>query len=238
MPVPLFGLQSLFMMNDDSNLTDPAFLQKASSRIISFEGCEIWFYSGNVVVDSTTPLTDLVLCEFARPRIYFERHCYYVCQKSKSSSTPVTYRYVLTPWPQNDEAATRKVILDEDYFLQLKADRLRDQRDNVAFKVLALFYPFLGFLWSPQKRVLSRIGFEPQAISSISIYVGFMVALLSGAFQVVFLFGAHMFSPTLTSIALIFVVDALARYNRLLIARDQIPPGFYEWLLKQDDIQH
>lgn len=225
------------MANEDPNLIDPAFMAKANSRIIAFEGCEIWFYAGNVVVDSQFPLADLVLCEFARPRIYFQRACYYVGQKSQSSSTPVTYRYVLTPWPQNDEAATRKIILDEDYFLQLKADRIRNLRDNVAFKLLVLLYPFLGFLWSPQKRMLSRIGFEPQAISSISIYVGFMVALLSGAFQVVFLFGANMFSATLTSIALIFVVDALARYNRLLIARDQIPPGFYEWLLKRKDIQ-
>lgn len=224
------------MANSGSNQTDPAFLTKAHSRLVSFDGCEIWFHDGYVVVDSQRPIADLVLREFARPRIYFQSACYYACQKSQSSSPPVVHRYVLAPWPKNDEAATREIVLNAEYFRQLTADRHRDLLENAAFKLLVAFYPFLGYLWSPQKRTLIRIGFEPQSISSVSIYVGFMVALVSGALQVILMFGAKSFSPDLMMIALIFGIDAMGRYNRLLMGRDAIPPGFYEWLLRRRDI--
>jgi hypothetical protein len=56
-----------------------------------------------------------------------------------------------------------------------------------------IFYPFLGFLWSPQKRVLNRIGFEAHAISSVSTYTGFLIGFFCAVFLVIFGFGAMMF---------------------------------------------
>ncbi len=70
-----------------SFLNDPAGLVKSQSRIVSFEGSEIWFCGGKVVVDSRVPLPELKLREFARPRIVFEAACYYVSEKSQSSTT-------------------------------------------------------------------------------------------------------------------------------------------------------
>ena len=133
---------------------------KAQSRIVCFESCEIWFCGDKMVVDSRLPLPDLKLREFARPRIIFEGACYYVSEKSQSfgTSEPI-FRYVLTPWPKNDHSITRPILLDEDYFQDVMAGRRRSRLESAAFKALVIFYPFLGFLWSPQKR-----GAEPNRV--------------------------------------------------------------------------
>ena len=56
-------------------LCDPANALKRQSRIVSFQGGEIWFCGDKVVVDSRVPLLDLKLRQFARPRIIFEGAC-------------------------------------------------------------------------------------------------------------------------------------------------------------------
>jgi hypothetical protein len=216
-------------------LSDPANALKSQSRIVSFEDCEIWCCGDKMIVDSRVPLSDLKLREFARPRIIFEGACYYVSEKSQSTGIPPVYRYVLTPWPKNDEAMTSTIILDEDYFRRLAADRSRARCESVAFKALVIFYPVLGFLWSPQKRVLNRIGFEAHAISSVSTYAGFLIGFSCAVFLVIFGFGAMMFPIPLLIGTVAFLVDAVARFDRLLASKDQIPPGFYEWLFHRKD---
>jgi Circularly permutated YpsA SLOG family len=217
--------------HEDTALADPASLLKAQSRLVSFESCQIWFHGDNVVVDSRVPLPDLSLREFARPRILFEGASYHVSQKSQSSGPPAVYRYVLAPWPRNDSSITRPVALDEEYFHEIAAQRRRAWRESLAFKALVIFYPFLGFLWSPQKRGLNRIGFESHAISSISVYTGFLIGFSCAVFLVVFEFGAKTLPVSLLAGMILFMVDAVARFDRLLANEDPIPPGFYEWLI-------
>lgn len=201
--------------------------------MVKHQTAEIWFSEDKLVVDSRVPLPDLTVREFARPRIIFESASYYVSEKSQSTSTPTVYRYVLTPWPKNDGAMTRTIILDEEYLSQIAADRMRTRRESLAFKALVIFYPFLGFLWSPQKRCLNRVGFESHAISSLSTYTGFLTGFCCAVFLVIFEFGAKTFSVALAGGAVLFMVDAVARFDRLLRQLDQIPPGFYEWLLRR-----
>jgi hypothetical protein len=219
-------------VNKNSDPANPANLLKSQSRIVSFESCEIWFCGDKVVVDSRVPLPDLKLREFARPRILFEDASYYVSEKSQSSDKPVVYRYVLTPWPKNDESITRPIMLDADYFQELVVERRRVRLESMTFKALVIFYPFLGFLWSPQKRVLNRIGFESHAISSMSTYTGFLIGFSCGVFLVICEFGAKMFSTALLVGMVLFTVDAIVRFDRLLAGKDNIPPGFYEWLVR------
>jgi hypothetical protein len=214
---------------------DPAYPLKSQSRIIFFAGCEIWFCNERVVMDSVFPLPDLTLREFARPRISFEGKSYYVSEKSQSSGRPAVYRYVLTPWPKNDQSITRPIVLDEDYFRGTVEGRRRSRLESAAFKALVVLYPFLGFLWSPQKRWLNRIGFESHAISSLSTYTGFVIGFLCAVFLVIFEFGAKTLPVPLLVGTVMFMVDAVARFDRLLVGKDQIPPGFFEWLLRRKD---
>ena len=161
------GHEQMPMANDKSDPANPVHPLKTQSRIVCFESCEIWVCGEKVVVDSRVPLPDLKLREFARPRILFEDASYYVSEKSQSSDKPIVYRYVLTPWPKNDESITRPIMLTADYFEELVVEQRRARLESLAFKALVIFYPFLGFLWSPQKRVLNRIGFESHSISSL-----------------------------------------------------------------------
>jgi hypothetical protein len=219
-------------VNKNSDPANPANPLKSQSRIVSFESCEIWFCGEKVVVDSRVPLPDLKLREFARPRILFEDASYYVSEKSQSSGDPVVYRYVLTSWPKNDESITRTIVLNEDYFQELVVERRRVRLESMTFKALVIFYPFLGFLWSPQKRVLNRIGFESHSISSMSTYTGFLIGFSCGVFLMIFEFGAKMLSPALLVGMVLLTVDAIVRFDRLLAGKDHIPPGFYEWLVR------
>ncbi len=223
------------MAQENSIAADPASSLKEQSRIISFEGCEIWLCEEKVVVDSRVPLPDFTVREFARPRIYFESACYYVSEKSSSSSAPVVHRYVLTPWPKNDEAITREIVLNEQYLLERADERRRRRREDLAMKALVIFYPFLGFLWSPQKRVLNRIGFESHEMSGYSIYAGFAIGFLCGVFLAILALGAGTFQVSLLAGMVVFMVDAAIRFHRRLAAKDSIPPGFYEWLARRKD---
>lgn len=195
--------------------------------------CEVWFCGDKVVVDSCLPLEDLKVREFARPRIVFERACYYVSEKSRASTKPILYRYVLTPWPEADQSNPRTITLDDDYFRELAAGRARTRLERIAFLALMVVYPFLGFLWSPQKRVLNRIGFESHALSSMSTYAGFVIGFSCAVFLVVFEFGSKTVSIELLLSAIAFMTDAAMRFHRLLLGEDPVPPGFFEWLLRR-----
>jgi hypothetical protein len=212
-----------------------ATLLKRQSRVVCFEGCEIWFHGDQVVVDSRLPLPDFKLREFARPRILFEGQCYYVSERTGSAGNPPLYRYLLAPWPRHDESITRTIALDSEFFEAVMAVPRRARLEAAAFKALVVFYPFLGLLWSPQKRVLNRIGFESHAASSLSIYTGFLVGFSCAVFLVIFEFGAKSMPLTLLAGAALFMTDAVARFHRFLQGRDPIPPGFYEWLLRPKD---
>ena len=118
----------------------------------------------------------------------------------------------------------------------MAAERRRAQQESFAFKALLVFYPLLGFLWSPQKRVLNRIGFESRAISSLSVYVGFLIGFLCAVFLVIFEFGAKTVPIPLALGMVLFMVDAVMRFGRLLAGEDPVPPGFYEWLVRRKDI--
>lgn len=216
---------------NDLGPNDPARLLKGESRIVSFGCCEVWFLGQKVIVDSQILLPDLKLREFARPKVHFESNSYYVSEKSHSSTKPIIYRYVLMPWPANDLAITRQVHLDNEYFQALLAEKRRRGWESAVFKALVIFYPFLGFLWSRPKRFLNQIGFEAHAMSGISTYTGFLIGLVCAVFLVIYEFGSKTISLPLVLGMLLFMIDAIARFDRLLEQRDEVPPGFYEWLI-------
>ena len=111
---------------------------------------------------------------------------------------------------------------------------LKGRSKVITFPVL--FYPLLGFLWVRQKRWLRHLGFEAHAISSLSIYVGFMMSVLCGVFLGILGIGSGALAGPLLIGAIVFLVDVVMRYDRFLAGRDPIPPGFYEWLLRRRDV--
>jgi hypothetical protein len=54
-------------------------------------------------------------------------------------------------------------------------------------------------------------------------------------FLVIFEFGVKMLSASLLFGMVIFMADAIARFHRLLVGNDPIPPGFLEWLVHRMD---
>jgi hypothetical protein len=140
---------------------------------------------------------------------------------------------VLTPWPEADQSNLRTITLNDEYFRDLAAGRVRTRLERIAFLSLMVLYPFLGFLWSPQKRVLNRIGFESHALSSMSTYAGFVIGFSCAVFLVIFEFGAKTLSIELLVSAIAFITDAAMRFHRLLLGEDTVPPGFFEWLLRR-----
>jgi hypothetical protein len=211
---------------------EPWRLLKAGSRIISFPGAEVWFCQEQAVLDAERPIPDLIVREFARPRVVLEGRSYYVSSKSHRPTPPVIYRYVLTPWPAADGGTTKAVFLDAEFFQRQIAEQKRSRRERLAFLALAGLYPFLGFLWASPKRYLNRLGFEAHLLSSISAYVAFLIGFLCAVFLVIFEFGAKALSLVLLLGAAVFLADAVARFHRLLRDNDPIPPGFLEWLIR------
>jgi hypothetical protein len=153
------GHEQMLMANDKSDPANPVHPLKSQSRMVSFESCDIWFCGDKVVVDSRVPLPDLKLREFARPRILFEDASYYVSEKSQSSGKPAVHRYVLTRWPKNDESITRTIVLNEDYFQELRVERRRARLESMAFKALVDLLPFPGL-----PVVASETGAQPNRI--------------------------------------------------------------------------
>ena len=70
----------------------------------------------------------------------------------------------------------------------------------------------------------------------MSTYTGFLIGFSCGVFLVIFEFGAKTLALPLLFGAALFMADAVVRFDRLLAGKDQIPPGFYEWLVRRKDI--
>jgi hypothetical protein len=118
-------------------------------------------------------------------------------------------------------------------------------------------YPVLGFLWSGAQKKLIRFGFVPQSITGVSIFAGFCLMLLQGAFAAVMVNASarsgrlmlggmirafagqdhfHV-GPISIPVALLdcllllsFLVDVPVRYSHHL-REEQWAGGFLEWMV-------
>jgi hypothetical protein len=187
--------------------------------------CTIWFDNQHLVIDSTVPIPDLVLREFARIRIYYADKPYCLIDRSQSSGRKTLCRYVLAPWPAAEQPG-HSMVFDEDYVDHLVEWRKQRRLESCLYHLLFPFYPVLGFSWSAQKRSLRRMGFEVKSLSGLANMAGFCLGLMSWVFFV--LSGLWI----LVIIGLAFFIDSAVRFSRSLRNDDSLPPGFYEWLFR------
>ena len=94
-----------------------------------------------------------------------------------------------------------------------------------------MFYPVLGFAWSRQKHWLRAIGFEVETMSGVSNILAFGGAMFCGIMFQVYM-RAHKPKWELLLYMLLLLVDSIARFNRSMKDVDEIPPGFFEWLIR------
>src|SRR6185503_8510864 len=171
---------------------------------------------------------------------------------------PYAFRYVLRRWP---EAHIDSAPFFHTYNAETVAERdwtrRSGRREEWARLALMPFYPFLGFLWSGAQKKLIRFGFAPQSITGVSIFFGFCLLLLQGAFAAIMLnVGARMGNVTLGGMMLAFtghthfqigpisipvslldslllialLADVPVRYSHYL-GEEEWAGGFLEWMV-------
>jgi len=138
-----------------------------------------------VLIEAKREMPDWQVREFKVIPIYFEDKRYFLAEKRRAEP-PYAFHYVLRPWPEGHiDAAALFHTYDAEAVAERDLAHRSGQQEELARLSLLPLYPFLGFLWSGPQRKLIRFGFLPQSITGASIFTGFCVMLLQGAFTAV-----------------------------------------------------
>lgn len=198
---------------------------------------QVTFESDCVIIHATESM-DWPIREFCKVPIWFRDQKYYLRSK-QTGQPPHAMIYELAPWPADlHDQSPKHITYDESYVTERNRLAGSVRKHDRAYYILVLFYPLLGLAWSGFKnRTLARCGFDPQSITSASIFLIFSLCVLETVF-VGWLragFFAYLFhSATIVAVdwilLLLFGFDSVIRYARLL--RDDMDKrwGFCEWL--------
>jgi hypothetical protein len=104
--------------------------------------------------------------------------------------------------------------------------RRSGQMDDIAKAFMIPLYPFLGLFWSKTQRRLCRFGFEPHAITGISIFMVFCMVFAQGVFAVVTINGSIRSGKMIVG----GFLRALCSHDSLHIAGLSIPIGIFDSL--------
>ena len=157
------------------------------SRTIRIGPDQVTITDQEVFIEAKHEMPDWQVREFKVIPIYFEDKKYFLAEKRKVQP-PYALRYVLRPWPEGHiDGAPIFHTYDAQAVADRDSTRRSGQRDELVRLSLMPLYPFLGFLWSGAQRKLIRFGFVPQSLTGVSIFTGFSLILLQGAFAAVML---------------------------------------------------
>jgi len=210
-----------------------------------------------VVIEAKHELPDWQIREFKIIPVYFEDRKYFLVNKRKAEP-PYAFRYVLRRWPETHiDSAPFFHTYNAEAVAERDSTRRSGQREELVRLALMPFYPFLGFLWSGAQKKLIRFGFVPQSITGVSVFLGFCLLLLQGAFAAIMLnVGARMGNVTLGGMVLAFtghthfqigpigipvslldslllialLADVPVRYSHYL-GEEEWAGGFLEWMV-------
>jgi hypothetical protein len=195
-------------------------------------------FEGDLVVIHATEPMDWRLREFCKVPIWFRDQKYFL-QSKRTGQPPRGVIYELAPWPENlHEVSPDSICYDEEFVIErnrLNGSVRRHDRFN---PILLPFYPFLGLAWSDFKNgTLARCGFDPQSITSASVFLVFCVFTLQGVFVGRFraglltqFFGSGFMIYDL-GLLLLLGLDILVRYVSLLKGETDRFLGFCQWLV-------
>lgn len=189
-----------------------------------------------LIILSTSDM-DWWIREFCRVPIWFQEHKYYPHDK-RFETDRQRFAHDLRHWPEDHpQASSDEIIYNEHYVEERDRNTVDGKMKERWRRFLLPFYPLLGMLWSDYKnRVLVPIGFRPDSITRLSVFVSFNVAYITGIF-VGWLGYRH--SALLWGIMTIFGMDCLIRFSQSLNFDIQHHWGFLEWLWprKKEDPQ-
>jgi hypothetical protein len=149
-----------------------------------FVGSDKVVIEGDHVVIHATEAMDWRLREFSKVPIWFREQKYDLRSK-RAGQAPRAFIYELVPWPEDlhGAASSQSVFYDEDYVKERNRLARSVRGHDRMYPVLAPFYPLLGFAWSDFKNTtLARCGFDPEAITSASVYLTMVLFMVESFF--------------------------------------------------------
>jgi hypothetical protein len=188
-----------------------------------------------VVIHSPVDMEGWEVREHRKPLIHFEGRTWQL--EKKLPCARGTIRYELIPWsPSHLELPGRELRYGEGPVGRREAERASQARRDRVAPGVGLISPLFGFLSSRTKRrIQEAYGIDPGTAARRSLYLQYLVILLSIAWSAIGLMvgavgGASPFSVGPAVAAAAFLApDAIARWGRL-IEEEAYPPGLYEWL--------
>jgi hypothetical protein len=146
----------------------------------------------------------------------------------RKGEKPYEAAYILIPWPEDlSTTATGFYTYDAEAVTERGEARRSGQMDDIAKAFMIPFYPLLGLFWSKTQRRLSRFGFEPHAISGISIFMVFCMVFAQGVFAIVTINGSIRSGKIVVGGCL----RALSDQDALHIGALSIPIGIFDSIL-------
>src|SRR5258708_24399527 len=137
---------------------------------------QVSLVEGAIAIDALHRMPDWEVRELHPVPVYFQDAKYQLVQVRRAEP-PFAVRYMLRPWPGTH--ITSSAIFwtyDEETVAEREADRRSRTFHEIIWCLLLPFYPFLGLLWSGTQQRLTRFGFVPRSITSISIFTSFCIA--------------------------------------------------------------
>jgi hypothetical protein len=203
-----------------------------------FIGSDKVVFEGDLLVIHATEPMDWRIREFCKTPIWFRDQKYYLRSK-RTGQPPHGVIYELAPWPEDLHGAEshQSIRYDEDYVIARNCLGGSVRRHDRFYYFLVPLYPVLGLAWANFKNgTLARCGFDPQSITSASVFLTFACLSVQGVF--IGKFGGGLLTQTfgrgylLYDLALVALLglDTVVRYVYLLNGETARPLGFCQWL--------
>lgn len=147
------------------------------------------------------------------------------------------HRYELRRWPEEDREEPGAVVRYDEACVE-ERERLRRlrRRSGLTAFVAKPLLPLIGFLPARTKLALSPwTGVHPVRAARASLFVEFLLLVLSGASQVIHVGTAGALTPEfrwLVPAMLVLGIDAAVRYGPAS-ENGMHQPGFLEWIFRR-----
>lgn len=189
---------------------------------------EVHLFEGGCVILSLADM-DWQIREFCRVPIWFRETKYYLHYKEFDEDRQ-KFAYHLHHWPADHaQASPEEVFYNIEYIQARDLESANHRKKSRWLLFLRPFYPLLGYAWSDYKnRVLVPVGFRPDSITRMSVFVSFLVAYVTGIFAGWLGQGEPI---VMWSIMLTFALDCSVRYTQSQYMDVEHHWGFFEWLL-------
>lgn len=207
-----------------------------------FIGTDKVIVGEDLVVIHATEAMDWPIREFCKMPIWFCGQKFYLRSKRAGQSSRGMI-YELAPWPEDFHGgeSPQCVCYDEEYVRERNRLAGSVRRHDRMYPVLMPFYPFLGLAWSDFKNTtLARCGFDPEAITSASVYLTIVCFMVQSFFTtragcgiLTFFLGRSYFIYD-WALMMLIGIDILIRYTHSLKGSLNSSTdrhlGFFQWI--------